>query len=184
MSGEAVRNVLVRDAAAADADAIAHIHVRTWQGAYEHLFGAERLARLSEAPRAVYWRERIENREPRTHILVSEADGELCGFASLGPSRDVDADPATTGELYAIYVLPHAWGRGAGRALMTELLERLRADGFEQATLWVLEDNPRTRRFYELAGWTLDGAVKEDTFLDTRVREVRYRIEPGAASGR
>ena len=41
--------------------------------------------------------------------------------------------------------------------------------------LWVLDDNPRARRFYELAGWRLDGGVKEDTF-DTLVREVRYRI--------
>jgi hypothetical protein len=52
----------------------------------------------------------------------------------------------------------------------------LRADGFEEAVLWVLDDNPRARRFYELAGWRLNGAVKEDTFLDTPVREVRYRI--------
>jgi hypothetical protein len=41
----------------------------------------------------------------------------------------------------------------------------------------VLEDNPRARRFYELAGWSVDGAVKQDEFLETLVREVRYRIE-------
>jgi RimJ/RimL family protein N-acetyltransferase len=45
--------------------------------------------------------------------------------------------------------------------------------------LWVLEDNPRARRFYEAAGWSTDGRTKEDEFLDTRVREVRYRIALG-----
>jgi RimJ/RimL family protein N-acetyltransferase len=60
---------------------------------------------------------------------------------------------------------------------MVEALERLRRLGFEEATLWVLEDNPRARRFYEIAGWRPDEIVKEDEFLRTRVREVRYRIE-------
>ena len=62
---------------------------------------------------------------------------------------------------------------------MSEVLERLRAAGFGEAILWVLEDNPRTRRFYELGGWSLDGEPKEDTFLETPVRVVRYRIALG-----
>jgi hypothetical protein len=41
----------------------------------------------------------------------------------------------------------------------------------------VLEDNPRTRRFYELAGWHADGAAKEEEWLGTTIREVRYRID-------
>jgi hypothetical protein len=45
-----------------------------------------------------------------------------------------------------------------------------------EAMLWVLEGNPRTRRFHELAGWRLDGAAKDETVLDMPVREVRYRI--------
>jgi hypothetical protein len=60
---------------------------------------------------------------------------------------------------------------------MRETLARLRAHGFGEAILWVLEDNPRTRRFYELAGWWADGDVKEDEWLGAVVREVRYRIE-------
>jgi hypothetical protein len=40
----------------------------------------------------------------------------------------------------------------------------------------VLEDNPRTRRFYEEAGWRLDSEPREHTFLDTSVTVVRYRI--------
>ena len=46
----------------------------------------------------------------------------------------------------------------------------------ELAALWVLEDNPRTRRFYELAGWSCDGGSKDEEWLGTSVREVRYRI--------
>ncbi len=54
----------------------------------------------------------------------------------------------------------NAWGTGAGRLLMSAFVERLRESGFEDATLWVLDDNPRARRFYEAAGWTLDGGSR------------------------
>ncbi len=157
----------VRDAVPADAEVIADVHVRAWQEAYPHVFPAEALDRLDPAPRARHWREGIRS---GWTVLVTE-DGS--GFASVGPARDDDA--AGAGELYAIYVAPERWGTGAGRALMEAAAGALGAAGFSEAVLWVLEDNPRARRFYEGAGWTLDGAVKEDEFLGTRVREVRYR---------
>jgi hypothetical protein len=53
--------------------------------------------------------------------------------------------------------------------------ERLRGFGFEDATLWVLDTNVRTRRFYEAAAWTVDGREKTDQIGDITLREVRYR---------
>jgi len=106
--------------------------------------------------------------------LVSEREGVVTGFVNLGATRDQEA--SSVGELFAMYVLPEEWGQGVGRALMFETLKALRDEGFAEAILWVLEDNPRTRRFYELSGWCLDGGVKEEDLLETRVREVRYRI--------
>lgn len=104
-------------------------------------------------------------------MLVAEEDGAVVGFASCGESRDAPGE----GELYAIYALPEAWGSGAGPALMTAALAALRT-GFETASLWVLEDNPRARRFYEREGWTRDGGRREEEFLGVQVAEVRYRI--------
>jgi RimJ/RimL family protein N-acetyltransferase len=51
--------------------------------------------------------------------------------------------------------------------------------GYGEAVLWVLEDNPRARRFYERTGWSLDGGVKDDSHLGVSVTEVRYRIRLG-----
>jgi ribosomal protein S18 acetylase RimI-like enzyme len=165
-----------------DAVGIARVHARTWQVAYTHVFPAEALERLTDAEaekrRAGFWRETIERDAERSHMLVARAGDEVVAFASLGPAREDDA----TGELYAIYVHPERCGQGVGRALMAEGLERLRGSGFAEAILWVLEDNPRTRRFYERSGWSTDGGVKVDEFLDTHVREIRYRIalNPGS----
>jgi ribosomal protein S18 acetylase RimI-like enzyme len=143
------------------------------------VFPAERLDGLEaiRERRQRFWHETIESPPDRTHTLVAQQLAEVVGFASLGRSRDDEA----LGELYAIYVLPAAWGGGAGPALMAEGLERLRGSGFQEAVLWVLEDNPRARAFYQRSGWALDGQARAETFLDTFVGEVRYRIALDAA---
>jgi GNAT superfamily N-acetyltransferase len=172
-----VSGAVVRDAAPEDAAAILRVRARAWQTAYAHIFPREELKAMSAESSTgrwtAWWREVIEDAAPRSHTLVADVSGELVGFAHLGAERD-GRDPV--GELYAIYVLPKSSGCGIGQALMAETLNRLRKDGFAEAVLWVLEDNPRTRRFYELAGWRPDCSFKDEEWLGTLVREVRYRI--------
>jgi ribosomal protein S18 acetylase RimI-like enzyme len=171
----------VRAATLEDAIPIANVRVRTWRGAYAHVFPAEQLATLIADEAAVaWWTRAISEPFPHMHTLVSDVEGQVAGFVNLGRARG--EDEAGLGELFSIYVLPEASGRGIGRALMAETLARLRAEEFAEAILWVLEDNPRTRRFYELAGWHADGAAKDEEWFGTTVRELRYRIalEPGA----
>ena len=60
---------------------------------------------------------------------------------------------------------------------MRRALELLRERGYEEAVLWVLDDNPRARRFYEAGGWRLDGARRRGEHLGVRTEEVRYRID-------
>ena len=91
------------------------------------------------------------------------------------PSRDVDADPATTGELASIYLHPAAWGKGFGRELMIASLGALSEAGFAEATLWVLDSNSRAVGFYERGGWRADGATKSERLGDVLLNEVRYR---------
>jgi ribosomal protein S18 acetylase RimI-like enzyme len=169
---------VIRPATPDDADAIAGVHVRTWQGAYAHVFPLEELAAISAEERARGWRVMLQ-RSPRTH--VAEVDGEVVGFASAGPSRDEDGEGL--GELYAIYVDPEHWGGGAGRQLAVWADGALRGEGFAVATLWVLEDNPRARRFYEAGGWRVDGATRTGVHLGVETREVRYRKDLSATAG-
>jgi ribosomal protein S18 acetylase RimI-like enzyme len=162
--------VRVRRARLDDAAAIAEVHVRTWQDAYEHVFGAERLTGVTVEQRLPMWRQILQGADQTA--FVAEGDGgNVIGWCTVGPSRDDDAD----GELWGIYVLSDAWGTGAGTALMAAGIEALRDSGCRAVILWVLEDNPRARRFYEREGWVLDGERKEDEFLGVAVTEVRYR---------
>jgi ribosomal protein S18 acetylase RimI-like enzyme len=149
--------------------------VRTWQASYEHAFGAERLAAIDIDAREEQWRRRLAEPEPPEVALVIEEEGSVVGFASCGESFDT----AGQGELYAIYVLPEAWGSGAGPLLMAAALSALRENGFAVAILWVLEDNPRAQRFYEREGWARDGGQRGEEFLGVTITEVSYRITLG-----
>lgn len=151
------------------------MHVRTWQAAYEHALGAERLAEISLERRRAQWESWLADPRPDWRIFVAEQGGRVRGFASVGDSRDEPGE----GELFAIYVLQEAWGAGSGPALMAAALDALRGGGYPTATLWVLEDNPRARRFYEREGWKPDGGRREEVFLGVPVAEVRYRTALG-----
>ena len=151
-----------------DALAIETIRVRGWRTAYRHVFPAADLDALPIAPER--WRARIAVPPPGWATIVCEDDGDVVGFASTGPSRDEDE----LGELYAIYVDPEAWSTGAGRALIESAEERL-AREWPAALLWVLEDNPRGRNFYERAGWAPDGVRKAEERFGVRAAEIRYR---------
>ncbi|HET7129608.1 MAG TPA: GNAT family N-acetyltransferase [Gaiellaceae bacterium] len=158
----------IRPATPDDALAIETIRVHGWRSAYRHVFPASDLDALPIDPER--WWARLHVPPPGWTTVVCEDDGCVVGFASTGPSRDEDE----IGEVYAIYVEPEAWSTGAGRALMAAAEQQL-ASEYDAALLWVLEDNPRARGFYERAGWAPDGVRKAEERLGVRAPEVRYR---------
>lgn len=163
----------IRRATTDDAAAIGRIQVSTWRTAYAEIMPAEFLAGLDAERSAAAWRSRVAG-DPSTLVLVGLDGEEVAGFASGGKSRDVDAG-LFAGELYAIYLDPARWQRGAGRQLHDHALEALRVAGYSELTLWVLADNARARRFYERAGWQADGSTKVDSALGSPpLTEVRY----------
>jgi ribosomal protein S18 acetylase RimI-like enzyme len=154
--------IVIRPATPKDAEAVARVQIESWRGAYKHLFSDEQLAAISLAERTANW--------SRWPPLVAEVDGDVVGFVAVGPAHDADAD----GELWAIYVRPDRWGMGIGRALIEAGEARLRELGHTSAVLWVFEDNPRARRFYEAAGWALDGAGRQAELFGMSAPAVRY----------
>lgn len=159
-----IRRVRLEDVAA-----VAEVHVRTWQAAYEHVFGAERLAGIDPGAR-----ERFARRfatDPDYDAFVAEDEGRIVGFVASGLAEQETEQR----ELFAIYVLPEAWGTDAAPGLMRAAVEAMRARGAPDAILWVLDDNPRARRFYEREGWRADGTA-ESEYLGLTVPLVRYRV--------
>jgi L-amino acid N-acyltransferase YncA len=169
-----VSAVAIRRAAPADARAIAAVHVSSWQVAYRGMVPDAVLDGLSVDRGELGWRGRLGRpADGGSFTLVAERDGAVAGFCSVAaPSRDDDAGERTA-EVAAIYVEPAQWWTGAGGALLREALDALRADGWREVTLWVLEDNARGRAFYERLGFAADGATQDLVQLDAC--EVRLR---------
>ena len=139
----------VRPAVARDAATIAAIHVNTWQEAYEGLLPEADLKSISVDKRLKFWREAIQYGDPQVHVAV---DGDrIVGFVGFDRSRDPKTKP-TTGEIWAIYVGPGDWDQGAGLALWDAAREGLIDEGCTEVTLWVMLNNERALRFFELAG--------------------------------
>jgi ribosomal protein S18 acetylase RimI-like enzyme len=161
---------LVRAATPEDAVAIARVHAASWAAAVGRAAGT-----LREVAAVAEWKARL--RERPTDTLVLEVGGELLGFSWAGQSPDPDAVPGRTAELFALYVVPEAWGRGAGRRLWHATRRRLMEEGFSEVTLWVMEANFRARALYERLGFAHENAMRRDfDFGGEMAPEVRYRM--------
>jgi ribosomal protein S18 acetylase RimI-like enzyme len=161
---------VVRPATPQDAEAIGRVQVETWRAAYAHVLPAAALARVDVRRRTELWSGWLG--DGRSATFVGVADGDVVGFANVGASQDHPG----LGEVYSIYVLPTAWGSGVGAELIRRGEDELRARGFATATLNVLADNARARRFYERHEWVA-GATFPSTFLGHDVELVRYTKE-------
>jgi GNAT superfamily N-acetyltransferase len=168
----------IRQVTIADAQAIAELHVRAWQWAYQGLLPDAYLAGLSLTldRRIEFLQDQIAHMPPDTRGWLIEQAGRLAGYAVTCLSRDPDASP-TTAEVMALYLAPEAVGQGIGRALFAYAVEDLRLRGYQEAILWVLTNNQRARTFYEAAGWKADGASKTEERPGALLDEVRYHLD-------
>jgi L-amino acid N-acyltransferase YncA len=140
----------IRAATAADARAIAEVHVASWRATYRGIVPDAVLDALSIEEREGRWASSLATPDSRSFAYVAEDDaGRVVGFASGGPRRD--GDPAYAGELYAIYLLRGVQGRGIGRRLTEAVARHLEDRGMRSMLVWVLSANP-ARSFYEALG--------------------------------
>ncbi len=167
----------VRAATAADAVAIATIHVRSWQAAYRGLLPQSYLDGLDPLERREQWETILEDRRwPGTGTLVLVEDDIVIGFAAISASRDDDVDRFAVGELQTLYLTPGVWRRGGGSLLLLAVQSHLGRAGFTEASAWVLETNARARTFYEQHHWRFDGTSKPHDWGTFTVTDVRYRV--------
>ena len=161
----------VRPATVRDAKAIAEIHTKVSQAAYQGILPDDYLSSQSNDKRQTFWREAIEYSEPQVHVAT---DGDkLVGFVGFDRSRDPKTPP-TTGEIWAIYVVQSYWGRGAGLALWDATHEGLKEEGCTKVSIWLPLANERALRFHELAGFKREmSSAKTVPIGAVRIEEIR-----------
>lgn len=169
--------MIVQRARLEDARAIAAIHVRSWQVAYQGIVPSAFLGSLSVEDRENVWRHNLERESSET--WVAEEDGQVLGWISAARSRDPDVPP-TTGEVWAIYVDPPHWRQGVGRRLWREAERHVDTSGFAEITLWVLKENAQAIAFYESIGLAIEpSSEKTITLGGAELIEIRLRKRLG-----
>lgn len=159
-------------ATVADVNAIAQIHVQSWQHAYKEILPSEFLSQLSTDKRESMWRASIANAVP--DVLVAKIQNIIIGFIAIGPSRDNDAN-ALTAEIWAIYLAASSWSQGIGSALWYAAKKKMLVEGMQSVSLWVISSNQRAIKFYSSVGF-FPGTVplKEVNLGGVKVNEARY----------
>lgn len=167
------RSDIVRWARPEDAEALADVHVSSWQEAYAGIFPQAFLEGLDRASRVRWWRRFIDG---GAMVHVSESDG-VVGFCHVD-----DSDDDGWGEVFSIYVHPDRWGEGHGRELLAAGEATLASKGHRRALLWVLEANERGRSFYERQGWKVGKPMRVEEIGGVQVTELRYEKDLSAGS--
>lgn len=151
---------------------LAKVHVDTWKATYRGIVADSFLDGLSYEHSAGRWERMLSEAQSRQRVFVAvDERGTVVGFASGGPNRD--SDTPHKAELWAIYVLPEAQGRGTGALLLRRFAGAMVADGLDSLSVWVLADNKQGRGFYEAMGGVLAGR-RQVSIGEQSLDEVAY----------
>lgn len=93
----------------------------------------------------------------RSHTLrlVAEEDGEVLGWAALAPVSDRCVYGGVAED--SVYVTPRAHGRGVGRRLLAELIERAEADGIWTLQAGIFPENEASLELHRRCGFRVVG---------------------------
>jgi len=163
----------VRAARPDDAAAIGALATRAWRAAYAGLLAPDVLHSLDPVEQGREWHAYLADLPPSDRVWVIGA-AAVSGFARTGPCPDADV-PAGTGEVHGLYVDPDRIGTGLGRRLFGQAVADLAAR-HGTVVVWHFAANARAARFYERAGFTLDGGCRQSQF---GVPELRRRGPAG-----
>lgn len=162
----------VRPATDADTEQVAAVHAASSHAAYESVAPASQQTLTMEKRRA-FWRDAIEYGEPLLQVVLD--GGKVVGFVGYDRSRDPKSKP-TTGEIWALYLDPAHWGRGAGLALWDAARDGLLEEGCSEVTLWIPLCNERALRFAELAGFKRELSTARTAMIGgVKLEEIRLR---------
>jgi phosphinothricin acetyltransferase len=143
--------MLIRPAVEADLPAVAAIYdheVRTGVATFD----------LEPRPLEA-WRTVRAAATTGDHLLVAEDAGAVRGYASSGPYRPKPGYRHTRET--TIYLAPEAQGRGVGRRLYDDLLDRLVADGVHLVLAAVALPNEASRSLHRACGFEEVGVMRE-----------------------
>jgi ribosomal protein S18 acetylase RimI-like enzyme len=153
---------MLRPATDADLLALAELKRDANLASLAHVFAPERHPFPFDS---VLARWRLVLDDPAAVVLVLDAAGHRPGL-DLYLAHDHET-------IRHLAVHPARWGHGLAATAMATAVGDMARRGTREASLWVLEENDRARRFYERLGWTAT-PERRDAPWPPHPTELRY----------
>lgn len=152
-------DVSVRPAQPEDVDAVTDVQLAAWRLSHDSVLGEQVMAALDVPRMREQWAAAITAPPgPGFAVFVACNRADVVGFAAVGP-----------GQLVALEVLPGEQRSGHGSRLLSAAVDRIRSDGAQEFSTWVLDEDPAREQFLAGAGLGPDGRRRT---LATGIREV------------
>ncbi|MFC3179003.1 GNAT family N-acetyltransferase [Undibacterium amnicola] len=148
-----IKEIQLRRATVADAEAIAAIRIEGWRTTYRGMIPDSYLNEMDMNENVLHWRtilQALPVKEDSLCVYVAVSEDEIVGFVSAMklPEAKLDKD----GEINAIYIRPQ-WQRcGIGKRMLHKAARSLQAMGCTSCVIWVIDGNSQARNFYEELG--------------------------------
>ncbi len=148
-----IKEIQLRRATVADAEAIAAIRIEGWRTTYRGMIPDSYLDDMDMNENLLHWRtilQALPTKEDALCVYVAVSENEIVGFVSA--MKLAEAKLGKEGEINAIYIRPQ-WQRcGIGKRMMHKAARSLQAMGCQSCVIWVIDGNAQARNFYEELG--------------------------------
>jgi len=139
-----------------DLTAVGELYACSWKQTYQRILPQRFLDKLTHDRWSAVLRA-----DPGSSLGMFE-DGMLVGTAMLGFPREEGREGY--GEISGLHLLPEKEGQGYGRKLLEASLAHLRAQGCENACLWVMCANSHAVTFYVHMGFHPTGRMQQESY--------------------
>ena len=145
--------ITIRLAVPADAPDMAEVHMRSWEVAYKDIIPEDYIRQKNATRHDLYTRVITED---NTNSYVIQYAGKTVGIMKIAPPQDDDVGDDFY-ELHYIYLHPDYFRIGIGTQAMEFIFDKARSIGKTGMTVWVLDENIKSIKFYEKCGFQKDG---------------------------
>lgn len=163
--------ITVRRATAYDIDAIAKVQITAWQ---TNFCNQKLDAAISNTFSSVLKKRWASQFEQGYQVLVAENDdNEIIGFVGFC----MHTDATQIAEINAFYLTSNTLHHSIGPLLCNMALDEIKRNGYQEAAIWVLEENNQMKSFYEELGFQATPIHKTNDLGEGHFsREIEYRI--------
>ncbi|MCJ8010901.1 GNAT family N-acetyltransferase [Paenibacillus sp. KQZ6P-2] len=141
---------IVRKAEEKDIHSLAKVHMESWLTTYRGIVPDSYLDNMKLESRIELWTRVLNPSNETVTFVLENPEGVVNGFINGGKSRETELD--IEAEVYSLYLLEEAQGKGHGRNLMKRLIGYFQKEGYRSMLVWVLEDNPAVQFYKKMGG--------------------------------